>query len=77
MSTASRLCAELSMLNLHLPAKVWLPSCNKTHHHIVRIPPTQAVVLNSKMKVDNATYSLIVICFFLNILYYFYIYLVI
>ena len=48
--SASRLMAELAMLNLNLPARVWLPTleCN---HHIVRIPHTQAVVLNSKEKV--------------------------
>ena len=47
---ASRLMAELAMLNLNLPARVWLPTL-EGNHHIVRIPHTQAVVLNSKEKV--------------------------
>ena len=49
-----RLIAELAVLNLNLPARVWLPiedSCN--NHHVMRIPHTQAVVLNSKEKVQN------------------------
>lgn len=48
---ASRLIAELAMLNLNLPARVWLPFGTNSHHHIVRIPHTQAIVLNSKEKV--------------------------
>ena len=47
----SRLIAELSMLNLNLPARVWLPISDTVNHHVVRIPHTQAVVLNSKEKV--------------------------
>ena len=49
---ASRLIADLAMLNLNLPARVWLPIAERGDHHIVRIPPTQAVVLNSKEKVS-------------------------
>ena len=48
---ASRLIAELSLMNLNLPARVWLPIHNSINHHVVRIPHTQAVVLNSKEKV--------------------------
>lgn len=48
----TRLVAELTTLNLNLPARVWLPlnSCNP--HLIVRIPPQVAAVLNSKDKVS-------------------------
>ena len=51
--TASRLIAELAMLNLNLPARVWLPTAENINHHIVRIPHTQAIVLNSKEKVTQ------------------------
>ncbi|KFD63853.1 hypothetical protein M514_06487 [Trichuris suis] len=47
----SRLAAELAMLNLNLPARVWLPIYSEFPHHIVRIPPNAGVVLNSKDKV--------------------------
>ena len=39
------------MLNLNLPARVWLPIHDNLNHHVVRIPHTSAVVLNSKEKV--------------------------
>lgn len=45
----TRLQAELSQINLNLPARIWLPTSEPTHH-IVRIPPAAAVVLNSKDK---------------------------
>ena len=53
-----RLLAELSMLNLNLPARVWLPispqeKSSHPQHHVVRIPPQAATVLNSK---DKAPY---------------------
>ncbi len=51
VSAAARLIAELSMLNLNLPARVWLPIHDNLNHHVVRIPHTAAVVLNSKEKV--------------------------
>jgi len=48
--------ASLSMLNLNLPARVWLPLyAADTPHYIVRIPPQAASVLNSK---DKAPYIL-------------------
>ncbi|KXJ20275.1 phosphatidylinositol 4-kinase beta [Exaiptasia diaphana] len=54
----SRLFAELSLLNLNLPAKVSLPVHLKLgSHYVVRIPHTAAVVLNSK---DKAPYFIYV-----------------
>ena len=46
------------MLNLNLPARVWLPFGRNNQHHIVRIPHTQAIVLNSKEKVRDILISL-------------------
>jgi len=51
-----RLCAELSLLNLNLPAKVFVPFDDKFPHHIVRIPQNAAVVLNSKDKAPYIIY---------------------
>lgn len=49
----SRLIAELALLNLNLPARVWLPIyLSETKHHVVRVPHTAGVVLNSKDKVN-------------------------
>ena len=46
-----RLLAELSMLNLNLPARVWLPlQSAEVPHLVVRVPPQAASVLNSKDK---------------------------
>lgn len=50
LPVAQRLIAELAMLNLNLPARVWLP-VHSSNHMVVRIPPSSAVVLNSKEKV--------------------------
>ena len=50
VTVAVRLISELSILNLNLPARIMLP-VHDVDHHVVRIPPTQAVVLNSKEKV--------------------------
>lgn len=47
-----RLISELSLLNHKLPGRVWLPTA-AFDHHVVRVPHTQAVVLNSKDKVRN------------------------
>lgn len=53
----SRLLAELSVLNLNLPARVYLPLCaTEMPHHVVRIPPQAAVVLNSKDKAPYIIY---------------------
>ena len=48
---SARLSAELRLLNLSLPGRVWLPTAARPPHHVVRLPPRQAVVLNSKDKV--------------------------
>lgn len=45
--------AELNTLNLNLPARVWLPLHSTIPHHIVRVPPQYAAVLNSKDKVQT------------------------
>ncbi len=47
---AAQLYAELSQLNLNLPARVCLPLFNNTHQ-VLRIPSSESVVLNSKNKV--------------------------
>lgn len=48
----TRLVAELTTLNLNLPARVWLPLNTETPHLVVRIPPQVSAVLNSKDKVS-------------------------
>lgn len=45
----AQLYAELTQLNLNLPARVCLPS-HECVHQVVRIPSSEAVVLNSKTK---------------------------
>ncbi|CAG9823219.1 unnamed protein product [Phaedon cochleariae] len=50
----TRLVAELTTLNLNLPARVWLPL--HTAHFVVRIPPQVAAVLNSKDKAPYIIY---------------------
>ncbi|XP_037081607.1 phosphatidylinositol 4-kinase beta-like, partial [Pollicipes pollicipes] len=52
----TQLLNELSLLNLNLPARVWLP-LHSAGHHVVRIPAQAAAVLNSK---DKAPYMLYV-----------------
>lgn len=49
---AAQLYAELSQLNLNLPARVCLPLYPATHQ-VLRVPTTEAVVLNSKSKVRS------------------------
>lgn len=44
----TQLLNELSVLNLNLPARVWLP-LHGPGHHVVRIPAQAAAVLNSKV----------------------------
>ncbi|TGZ68301.1 hypothetical protein CRM22_004327 [Opisthorchis felineus] len=53
--------AELANLNLHLPARVWLP-VNKADHIVLRIPPTAAVCLNSKDKAPYLIYLEVLPC---------------
>ncbi|EPB78675.1 phosphatidylinositol 3- and 4-kinase [Ancylostoma ceylanicum] len=43
-----RLVSELLVLNMHLPARVWIPLCEG--HIVLNIPPTNSCVLNSKDK---------------------------
>jgi len=65
---AVRLISELSVLNLNLPSRVMLP-IHDVDHHVVRIPPTQAVVLNSKEKVcaNSCSRILVISCKFMKI----------
>ncbi|XP_037577407.1 phosphatidylinositol 4-kinase beta [Dermacentor silvarum] len=52
-----RLQAELSLVNLNLPARVWLPlHSDKFPHLVVRVPPQAAAVLNSKDKAPYLIY---------------------
>ena len=46
-----KLIAELNLVNLNLPARVWLPVHSNITHIVLRIPPQDATVLNSKDKV--------------------------
>lgn len=49
---SKRLICELFMLNFNLPARLWLPLyADSIPHIILRIPYTDACVLNSKDKV--------------------------
>ncbi|KAL1505880.1 hypothetical protein ABEB36_005335 [Hypothenemus hampei] len=52
----TRLIAELTTLNLNLPARVWLPLNTESPHFVVRIPPQVAAVLNSKDKAPYIIY---------------------
>ncbi|KJH42091.1 phosphatidylinositol 3- and 4-kinase [Dictyocaulus viviparus] len=54
-----RLVSELLVLNMHLPARVWIPLSE--NHVVLNIPPTSGCVLNSK---DKAPY-----CIFVEILH--------
>ncbi|XP_031605177.1 phosphatidylinositol 4-kinase beta isoform X1 [Oreochromis aureus] len=56
-----RLISELSLLNHKLPARVWLPT-SAFDHHVVRVPHTQAVVLNSKDKAPYLIYVEVLEC---------------
>jgi hypothetical protein len=42
--------SELALINMNLPARVWLP-ISDIPHFVVRIPYRSAAVLNSKEKV--------------------------
>jgi len=56
-SKTHKLLAELSVVNVNLPARVTVPLYHDLPHHVVRIPPQAAAVLNSK---DRAPYILYV-----------------
>ncbi|CAI4224050.1 unnamed protein product [Auanema sp. JU1783] len=51
---------ELEMLNMHLPARVWIPL--HENHIVLRIPPTNSCVLNSKDKAPYCIYVEILHC---------------
>lgn len=60
-SKTQRLLAELSMLNLNLPARVWLPlHARASPHYVVRVPAQAASVLNSKDKAPYIIYCEVV-----------------
>jgi phosphatidylinositol 4-kinase len=48
--------SELAIVNMNLPARVWLPLYDFPHH-VVRIPYRSAAVLNSKEKVKFLFFS--------------------
>ncbi|NXH43748.1 PI4KB kinase, partial [Dicaeum eximium] len=56
-----RLISELSLLNHKLPARAWLPTA-AFQHHVVRVPHSQAVVLNSKDKAPYLIYVEVLEC---------------
>ncbi|NWW27269.1 PI4KB kinase, partial [Falcunculus frontatus] len=56
-----RLISELSLLNHKLPARAWLPTAG-FEHHVVRVPHSQAVVLNSKDKAPYLIYVEVLEC---------------
>ncbi|TRZ08367.1 hypothetical protein HGM15179_018744, partial [Zosterops borbonicus] len=56
-----RLISELSLLNHKLPARAWLPTA-AFEHHVVRVPHSQAVVLNSKDKAPYLIYVEVLEC---------------
>lgn len=58
-SVAAQLYAELSQLNLNLPARVCVPLFSSTHQ-VLRVPTSESAVLNSKNKVSK--YILYVKC---------------
>ncbi|CAB4067367.1 PI4KB [Lepeophtheirus salmonis] len=52
-----RLWADLSSINMNLPARVWLPIYSSERpHYVVRIPVQNATVLNSKDKAPYIIY---------------------
>ncbi|NWI45028.1 PI4KB kinase, partial [Picathartes gymnocephalus] len=56
-----RLISELSLLNHKLPARAWLPTA-AFPHHVLRVPHSQAVVLNSKDKAPYLIYVEVLEC---------------
>jgi hypothetical protein len=53
--------SELAIVNMNLPARVWLPLYDFPHH-IVRIPYRSAAVLNSKEKAPYIMYVEVLEC---------------
>lgn len=58
---AQRLMSELALINMNLPARVWLPIYDFTHF-VVRIPYRSAAVLNSKEKAPYIMYVEVIQC---------------
>jgi hypothetical protein len=56
-----RLMSELALMNMNLPARVWLP-LYELSHHVVRIPYRSAAVLNSKDKAPYIMYVEVLTC---------------
>lgn len=63
--------SELTLFNLNLPARVFLPMTAQEQprsqakagdHHVVRIPPQESVLLNSKEKAPYLMYVEVVDC---------------
>lgn len=55
------LISELTKLNLNLPSRVWMPIYDKSHM-VVRVPPHNAVLLNSKDKAPYLIYIEVIHC---------------
>ena len=47
----NKLHAELGIINLNLPARVRIPTIGTRYYDVVRIPPNQGIVLNSKDRI--------------------------
>lgn len=64
----SQLLAELALMNLNLPARVYLPLSMNTEsgplrdHHVVRLPPSEAAILNSRDRVPYLLYVEVLVC---------------
>lgn len=61
----AQLYADLTLINLNLPARVYLPvllSPDSPQHHVVRIPPQESVILNSKDRVWGCTHLACLLC---------------
>jgi len=59
----NHLFADLAIINMNLPARVWIPnSTYSKNHHVVRIPQNSAFVLNSKEKAPYMIYFEVIEC---------------
>ena len=59
----NHLFADLGLINMNLPARVWVPNNTfSQNHHVVRIPQTSAFVLNSKEKAPYMVYFEVIEC---------------
>ena len=59
----NHLFADLGLINMNLPARVWIPNNTfSQNHHVVRIPQTCAFVLNSKEKAPYMVYFEVIDC---------------